>query len=131
MTYLTGYVARSGRKLTVFAALALACLSVAAVKPQLAHAQGCSGWISPSHWFGCAEEGEYTILAVGINAGGGNHHDCGNVFKYSGGTYTWPFEWRCSSGTFYPEFPGGHGLLHPAFYNDGSAEVNGFVIGNP
>ena len=124
------YVTRSGRKLMAAAALVLACLSVATVQPQLAHAgSGCSGWISPGHWFGCGEGGEWSILGPGINAGGGNHHDCANLFKYSGGKYEWPFEWRCSSGTFYPEFPTGHGVLYPAFYNNGSAEVNGWIVG--
>jgi hypothetical protein len=124
------YVTQSGRRLMVAAALILACLSVAAVRPQLAHAVNggsCSGWISPGHWFGCAEEGAGSLLAVGINAGGGNHHDCGNEFTISGGTYIWPFEWRCSSGDFYAEFPGYGEPLHAAFYNTGSAEVNGYV----
>jgi len=124
------YVTRYSRRVTAAAALVLACLSVAAVQPQLAHAgSGCSGWVKPGHWFGCNEEGEWTLLGGGINAGGGNHQDCVNLFKYSGGTYTWPFEWRCGKGTIYGEFPGGHGILFPAFYNNGSAEVNGYVIG--
>jgi hypothetical protein len=123
------YVTSFGRRFMAAAALVLACLSVAAVQPQLAHASGCSNWVKPGQWFGCGEGGEWSILGVAINAGGGNHHDCANLYAYSGGKYTWPFEWRCSSGTFYPEFPTGHGLLYPAFDNDGSAEVNGFVEG--
>jgi hypothetical protein len=113
------------------AALVLACLSVAAVKPQLAHAgSGCGTWVKVGQWFGCgAEQGEWTLIAGGIAAGGGNHHDCVDQFGISGGKDYWPYEWRCGTGSIYGEFPKGGGALIPAFYNTGSAEVDGYVNG--
>jgi hypothetical protein len=122
------YVTRSARKFMGAAALVLACLSVAAVQPQLAHAS-CGGWISTGHWFGCGEGGEWSLVAGGINSGGGNHADCVDLFGISGGKEYFPFGWECGHNTIYEEFPTGHGILYPAFYNSGSAEVNAFVEG--
>jgi hypothetical protein len=105
----------------------MACLALAATQPQQAHAEpGCSNWVKSGQWFGCGYEGEWGTLQGGINAGGGNHNLCVAPFRKGSNGYEWPDGWACGNTTVYYE----HFALFrgfESFYNDGSAEVNGYV----
>jgi hypothetical protein len=126
MTHLT----RPFNLLVGAAVLVLAVLAMAVVKPAVSEAWiECSNTYLPAgDWTACGTPAEMVVIEAGINAGGGNHNDCAGAMVETGGKSTFPWGWKCGSGTIVTEWPGGV-QDYAAMLNNSNAALSIWIKG--